>query len=1053
MPIDLTQLTSPTQAGLSKHCRPSYFYKTLTGVGKKSGVINDKVDTLKDYHANAVFNHLNNITFPLTETHPKLLRFATNSSDNAPSMHLPQEDMVYNLKKVHSISLSIWETMISNRLSYMWDVSYNEGALYTTPNQATDPVVPHAITDLPFQPVNLPDLKPDRTVSVSFLFPSMKYTQADCFEAQNHNSRVLDDYNLATELVFKFTQPSAQPDQTPTALMLSSMSNLKAEDLAGALAINAEVYLVVPLTDFDQGLIDRFTWSGFTNVVKYALEKTYASQSLDMVATMSAFDDVVNNLSVAETLTTQAQINDEHLLTDLVTVFARILQTQVQNGKVEPYKLSQVGQTYIVTLYYLLTLQDHNATDHDYQQLLTDLKALCDQYHITTEGFDLIVDGNTRLALSNYINTLATAPVHQFQPTIPKLPADAGRYSSEQLAIIETTKPYVVGVAGAGSGKSHTLLGRLKFLQLNQVDLKHVLVTSFTNVAAANITNRFGRSINSVTNAKLFHNIYQANFSHQLSNDLTLANSLRILIQTGALAPDSAMHDVAQELGKLMEASGQTHHRRVDPQRLTDKLLLLCQYHLNEVLELLDGLNQTCLILEPIILHTMMKDPQRQIKWPDEYQDLQFIVTDESQDTSAFEYIMILRLAAVNHAQLMIIGDANQTLYEFRNANPRFLNALERSDTFTAYTMSTNYRSRQAVLTYANQILSVLDTNATAKIQLHSNQYEKLTWPDFKDRVTLYNISPDASGRKDQQQQMKILTQTALKHRGFKDWVKAQIADHKQIAVMAFRNQDTKALADAVRYVWADVVGREPKLGYTRNDQSRANTWWSSTLAETSPSKDFMKLLKQHRPLKVEQVRQEYFGRLLRYKTRQVGPTSAVIGEVERKLLDNLLGNGTHGYARVYLNAYNRDFNADRFLGAMSMSLLRAENVHNAIIHQLDGKEQPDWHDSDIVVSTIHSAKGLEFDSTIVYFDENRQGAGSQANLRLYGVALTRAKTNELVLNNPKGSSTWTSGKASSFGHGLIDLTKTPMRTAYARVKNDLTNPDPSSSATAPTAD
>ena len=105
------------------------------------------------------------------------------------------------------------------------------------------------------------------------------------------------------------------------------------------------------------------------------------------------------------------------------------------------------------------------------------------------------------------------------------------------------------------------------------------------------------------------------------------------------------------------------------------------------------------------------------------------------------------------------------------------------------------------------------------------------------------------------------------------------------------------------------------------------------------------------------------------------------------------------------------------------------------------------------MVSTIHSAKGLEFDSTIVYFDENRQGAGSQANLRLYGVALTRAKTNELVLNNPKGSNTWTSGKASSFGHGLIDLTKTPMRTAYARVKNDLTNPNSSASATAPTAD
>ena len=98
MPIDLTQLTSPTQAGFSKHCRPSYFYKTLTGVGKKSGVINDKVDTLKAYNANAVYNHLHNFTFPLTETHPKLLRFATSGAENAPSAHLPKADMAYNIK-------------------------------------------------------------------------------------------------------------------------------------------------------------------------------------------------------------------------------------------------------------------------------------------------------------------------------------------------------------------------------------------------------------------------------------------------------------------------------------------------------------------------------------------------------------------------------------------------------------------------------------------------------------------------------------------------------------------------------------------------------------------------------------------------------------------------------------------------------------------------------------------------------------------------------------------------------------------------------------------
>lgn len=58
-------------------------------------------------------------------------------------------------------------------------------------------------------------------------------------------------------------------------------------------------------------------------------------------------------------------------------------------------------------------------------------------------------------------------------------------------------------------------------------------------------------------------------------------------------------------------------------------------------------------------------------------------------------------------------------------------------------------------------------------------------------------------------------------------------------------------------------------------------------------------------------------------------------------------------------------------------------------------KESDDITNADIIVSTVHSVKGLEYDHVIVIYDDE---ADDEASKRLYYVALTRAMKSEYVL-------------------------------------------------------
>lgn len=105
-------------------------------------------------------------------------------------------------------------------------------------------------------------------------------------------------------------------------------------------------------------------------------------------------------------------------------------------------------------------------------------------------------------------------------------------------------------------------------------------------------------------------------------------------------------------------------------------------------------------------------------------------------------------------------------------------------------------------------------------------------------------------------------------------------------------------------------------------------------------------------------------------------------------------------YANYYLKG---QITIDELIEKTSKNLINFEVKNNVIQQSLIAKKNNDekkidMNKTDIILSTIHSAKGLEFDNVIVVFKQPSKDL-TEADKRMYYVALTRAQKSEYILS------------------------------------------------------
>ena len=536
-------------------------------------------------------------------------------------------------------------------------------------------------------------------------------------------------------------------------------------------------------------------------------------------------------------------------------------------------------------------------------------------------------------------------------------------FSTQQRNAVCTNDPLGLVQAGAGTGKSTTILGRVDYMTAVGVPQDRIMALSFTNAAADHLKGK-NPYIKSMTIAKMIHLIYSMNHpGHEPSTEDTMINAIDIYYDHD---------DLAHAFRERLVAS-----KRKEPGAGT-AMNSFVENNREGVLKILDTIKQVSLDLEIMICYqeidTMVEPPEV---------DFDHLILDEVQDNSIFEFIFVLKYVAKNRKSLYLVGDCSQTLFEFRSSNPKALNALEASGVFTTFQLTTNYRSNQAILDFANVGLNNIEANQFAKIQLQSNDIAPVTADMMKERVWL-----DYTHTRKKGEFQKNLTQY-MHNKIVRDFVDRAMDANESVAVLAYSRKDVAAMQEGLAQVYpnATIVDMVPEKTFV-------STVFSSFV------KDFWNDIRQvppvNAPFAITTEMQKNINSLIK------NPSAAAVRSVQEMLQKWWLSQNQA------INAWLGELSSgaipqDVFFERLRQSLLRHEVDHNGMKERMvstrnkQRKEENLRTKADIYVSTIHSAKGLEFPHTIVL--HNHESDMSEADKRMFYVAFTRAQKTELVIS------------------------------------------------------
>lgn len=529
-------------------------------------------------------------------------------------------------------------------------------------------------------------------------------------------------------------------------------------------------------------------------------------------------------------------------------------------------------------------------------------------------------------------------------------------FSPEQITAVTSPEPCCIVQAGAGTGKSTVINSRLKYLQQCGVDLKTVTVLSFTN-AAANHIKEIAPDVKSQTIAAMIHDIYSANFAHNLSTPDTITNVLQA--NEDIMEQNPVADDVIKAFAKMKE---NTNSGLV-------ALSNIAGSQFAKLVKLLDSIRQTTLELESIICYHAAD------RLIENTSSCRHIIMDEVQDNSIFEFIYIINYVIKHKASLYLVGDCSQTLYEFRASNPKALNCLEMSGVFECMQLQTNYRSNQNILDFANLILTNIEANQYAKIQLHANDFN--TRPFEEDVKVMYDNLPGISKLKEYMPNMLL---------GIKDWIAEKLSRNEQVTFLAYRRCDLKTFEDTIKIMFpqASFVNIVPAKNYQQ-------TFFSK----------YIRLMGNDYTHKVGNDATVEIMRHILSNKEKIGVYNDNADAALKKSISEWMIKNKDGLAAKDMVLQNGVITMKEFTDYAFQTLIDCEIEKNALKLRMTSMKNQQKKEQDIsrynfVASTIHSAKGLEFDNVILLYNEH--DSATEEAKRMYYVGLTRARQSEYIL-------------------------------------------------------
>ena len=278
----------------------------------------------------------------------------------------------------------------------------------------------------------------------------------------------------------------------------------------------------------------------------------------------------------------------------------------------------------------------------------------------------------------------------------------------QQRAATHESGPLLI-LAGAGTGKTRTIVARITWLVSTGVDPAKILAVTFTNKAAREMKERIKGMIDdkaSEITACTFHALcvrilradavkigYKNNFTiFDEGDQLGLIKKVinRVTAKDEKLDPGLAKNLISKAKNNGWSA----------PQ--DDETVIGAVYaRYNRDLLSLNAMDFDDLLVKAVQL--LNEHPDVRDKWRSRYSQM---LVDEFQDTNRLQLDLVSMLASGSPPNICVVGDDDQSIYGWRGAEVS--NILEFENHFPnpeVIRLEQNYRSTNAILSTANRLI------------------------------------------------------------------------------------------------------------------------------------------------------------------------------------------------------------------------------------------------------------------------------------------------------------------------------------------------------------
>jgi DNA helicase II / ATP-dependent DNA helicase PcrA len=611
----------------------------------------------------------------------------------------------------------------------------------------------------------------------------------------------------------------------------------------------------------------------------------------------------------------------------------------------------------------------------------------------------------------------------------------ARELNPQQLAAVTAPPGPALVIAGAGSGKTRTLTYRVAYLLEQGIPPDRILLLTFTNKAAGEMMRRVSDLIGTELRTLwggTFHSIgarvlrshadalgYQRDFTILDRDDAK--DLIKACVADAGIETKGTHFPKPEVLNEIFSLAVNTHK--------TANEILDSQYsYFSQFAAQITDIGERYVKRKRAtngmdfddLLALWLKLLQENADVREHYQRrFQFILVDEYQDTNKLQGDLIDLLAARTQ-NVTVVGDDAQSIYAWRGAN--FLNILEfpkRYPNAKVFKIETNYRSTPEILKVAN-----------AAIAANVNQFAKELAPSRKP-----GMKPALVACVDAAQQSAFIAQRVLElhdegvsanqiavlYRSHFHALELQLElTKRQIPfsiTSGIRFFEQAHIKDATAFL-KFIANPRDEIAFKRLAQllpgvgaKAAEKLWQSFQIEIQTPKS-------KTPQAV--ALQDSIARVPKKATLSWAQFTATIAQLEdetvrksaSKMLRLVIDAGYDDYLKETFANYRSRLDDLEQLAAFAFQFGTVEEflTQLALLTNVEAEGDRSQNDDEkIRLSTIHQAKGLEFEVVFVImlcdgmFPSARSmdsTDGEEEERRLFYVSITRAK-NELYLSYP----------------------------------------------------